>query len=77
MMNNFQEGKVRKGGINDKPTTPRPEPPKGQGGIELTKLRIENEELRFKIARIENVFFPECTLSGEEQLRFIYQVIKS
>ena len=57
MTNNFQEGKVRKGGINDKPTTPRPEPPKGQGGIELTKLRIENEELRFKIARIENVFF--------------------
>ena len=28
----MQEGKVKKGGLNDPPTTPRPPPPKGQGG---------------------------------------------
>lgn len=32
-MNEFTEGKVKKGGINEKPTGPRPDPPKGQGGL--------------------------------------------
>lgn len=28
----IKEGKVKKGGTNEKPVTPRPPPPKGQGG---------------------------------------------
>jgi len=30
--NEIEEGKVKKGGVNSKPTAPPPEPPKGQGG---------------------------------------------
>ena len=26
------EGYIKKGGLNQRPTTPRPAPPKGQGG---------------------------------------------
>lgn len=32
MSKDIQEGKVKKGGVNKKPTTPRPPPPKGEGG---------------------------------------------
>ena len=28
----IKEGVICKGGVNDRPTTPRPEPPMGQGG---------------------------------------------
>jgi len=33
-MKQIKEGKVKKGGINNPPTTPRPAPPKGRGGKE-------------------------------------------
>jgi len=32
MKNEIKEGPVSKGGVNNPPTTPAPEPPKGQGG---------------------------------------------
>ena len=36
---NIREGKVKKGGVNEPPTTPRPEPPKGQGGCGYCKAK--------------------------------------
>jgi len=36
----IEEGKVSKGGINTPPTTPPPEPPKGQGGSEITQDKL-------------------------------------
>ena len=45
----MEEGKISKGGVGTAPTTPRPEPPKGQGGSlqeELAELKKDNMKLR-------------------------------
>ena len=47
------EGKVSKGGVNNPPTTPRPEPPKGQGG----KKTGEAKKLLKEIAEMDPIAF--------------------
>jgi hypothetical protein len=42
-MKQIKEGKVKKGGVNNPPTTPRPAPPKGQGGKKMQVKKETNE----------------------------------
>jgi len=66
IQNRFQPGRIRKGGVNLRPSKPRPDPPKGQqvsnnkiATIEGTLVKVgreailkENQGFYFKIAEI-------------------------
>ena len=48
-LSDIKEGRVRKGGVNDPPTSQRPAPPSGQGGhvfiwAEMIKAQLEREK---------------------------------
>jgi len=69
----FSEGLVCKGGVNEQPTTPRPEPPKGQGGVEEPVPASALAELRELCEDYDDidsgkVVPPEGTLGGMANL---------
>jgi len=54
--NDITEGKMKKGGVNDMPTTPPPPPPVGQGGARISlahqKIKLKPGECRIDIKRL-------------------------
>lgn len=60
----MEEGKVSKGGVGTVPTTPRPDPPKGQGGEDLATIKKENTQLRKLLWLVHGC--PSLALYGDD-----------
>lgn len=68
MVTEFQEGKQHRGGVNRQEQTPRPAPPKGQGGVIAMIKDTDNWRLTQSVTDFDGgAFFDETTKeTGDE-----------